>query len=264
MKSPVLFSAILFFFILNSIAQTPEPTPLIGNKALKEMINMHLSYPEYDLNMGNEGTVQIEFNTDIHGNVTDHNLVKTVSSSIDSNTIEVFKIIIWEPAKYQGTPVPGKGTFKLDYKLSKFKRLSKRRGYDKIDIHNHDIDTSFTIHTKKDLTTQPSAILTNYLSLNEYIYSNLKYPEVALKTGLEGEVKLTFIIEKSGLPSNIFATEHVGGGCTEEAIRLISTTRWQPGLIDNKAVRTKYSIIINFKKPEINDNHIPNQQGSGI
>lgn len=265
MMKNIAFLSISIFFLVSGISQTPEPTPKVGKMELKEMIKLHFTYPENDLKEGNQGEVKILFTTDKDGNVETYHIEKSITDGIDSVALTIFKIILWNPATYDHKPVDGKGVFVMDFKINKFNRLVKRRGYKQIILPHSKIDNSNVIHQLKEVDQVPNPIFNNGEStLNEYIYSNLKYPEAAIKTGLEGDVKLNFIIEKNGLASNIIAIEYLGGGCTEEAIRLIRNIQWYPALIDDNAVRSEYNIVIKFKKPVNGDNYIPNQQGSGI
>ena len=46
--------------------------------------------------------------------------------------------------------------------------------------------------------------------------------------------------------THILVEKPLGGGCTEEAIRLIKMLKWKPGIKDNMAVRTKMELDITF------------------
>ncbi len=260
-----IFVLLFFTLIVTTIAQNSNPKPISGNKITKRFIKTHMDYPEADLQKNTQGTVKISFSTDKLGNVTNYSIIQKVSPSIDSSALSLFKLILWNPAIVDGKPVSGNSEFSLKYNTKSFLKLAKRRGYKHIVPPYLPVDTSGNIFTIKQTETLPNAILgTDYKSISDYIYKNLVYPEAASKLGLTGDVKLMFIIETNGYPSNIVAVEHLGGGCTEEAIRIIETMRWSPGIINNEAVRTSYDLTIKFKKGEAKDGYIPNQQGSGI
>ncbi len=248
-----------------SFAQNTEPKPVSGNKVFKNFIKTHMDYPEKDLQNKTQGTVKIMFYTDKLGNVINYHLVQKVSPEIDSSAISIFKLILWDPATKDGKAILGKSEFELKYNPKAFLKLAKRRGYKHIIIPHTPIDNSGIIYTLKQTEKPPKAIFNaQYTSISDYIYSRISYPEAASKLGLTGDVELMFVIETNGLPSNIVVKKHLGGGCTEEAIGIIESIKWHPGIIDNKAVRTSYNLTIYFKKGESKDGHIPNQQGSGI
>ena len=85
-----------------------------------------------------------------------------------------------------------------------------------------------------------------------YLRTELRYPEQAKQFEIEGTVKLNFIIETDGRASNIVIENSVGGGCDNEAIRLISNVLWTPGVKNDSLVRTRTSQEITFKIGERN------------
>lgn len=237
----------------------------MGQKVMKEFLNIHMDYPIKDLQSETQGTVKINFTTNESGKVTDYYIIQSVSAGIDSSALSIFKLILWAPAYSLGKPVIGKSEFKLKYNIKKFQKLSRRRGYKHIVYPVIPIDTTGTIYEIIKNDTVPKAILEpGVKSVTDLIYGKLTYPYAASRLGLNGKVELSFIIETNGLPSNIIVQKHLGGGCTEEAIKIIELIRWKPGIINGKAVRTLYKISINFKKGENKDGYIPNQQGTGI
>ena len=83
-----------------------------------------------------------------------------------------------------------------------------------------------------------------------FLRSNIKYPETALKAGIQGIVMVVFVIEPSGVISNVEISSGIGGGCDEEAIRVIKMMpRWEPGRRSGKAVRVLVRMPIVFKIP---------------
>ena len=63
---------------------------------------------------------------------------------------------------------------------------------------------------------------------------------------MSGTVTLKFVIEPSGRISNIVVDKALGGGCTEEAIRVIRLIRWNPAVINEMAVRSWICLDITF------------------
>lgn len=261
----IILSSVLVLFSLTSIAQYIGPKPISGKKAVKAFIKKHIDYPKADLTKKNQGEVKIGFTTDKTGQVTDYKITEGVTPSIDSAAINLFRLLLWNPATDNRKPAIGHSEFEIDYNIKSYNKNAKRRGYLHVDHPHLPYDTSFIIYGLKQLDATPIPKFNdNSRSLNEYIYGHLTYPEAASKLALEGEVEIMFIIETTGLPSNIIPVTHLGGGCTEEAIRIVESISWVPGIFEEKAVRTKYRIKIKFQKAKGKDSHIPNQQGSGI
>jgi protein TonB len=84
-------------------------------------------------------------------------------------------------------------------------------------------------------------------SLYAYIARNIVYPEAAKKEKIEGQVYVSFIVEKDGQVSSVKLLRDIGGGCGEEAIRVVkSMPKWKPGTQRGKPVRVQYHIPLHF------------------
>ena len=86
------------------------------------------------------------------------------------------------------------------------------------------------------------------VKLMEYIAKNIKYPQIARESGIQGRVFIGFVVEPDGSISNVKLLRGIGGGCDEEAMRVIkSLPKWKPGKQRGKAVRVSYQIPVFFK-----------------
>ena len=84
--------------------------------------------------------------------------------------------------------------------------------------------------------------------LADYLGKNIKYPQMARESGIQGRVFVNFVIEPDGSVSNVNVMRSLGGGCDEEAIRVVkSMPKWKPGKQRGKAVRVSYILPVNFK-----------------
>jgi protein TonB len=85
-------------------------------------------------------------------------------------------------------------------------------------------------------------------SLARYLIRNLKYPRLAAENGIQGMTVLKFVIERDGSISNVNLVRDIGGGCGQEAKRLIEAMpKWTPGLKNGKPVRVQYQMPVRFK-----------------
>ena len=84
--------------------------------------------------------------------------------------------------------------------------------------------------------------------LMEFIAKGIKYPQIARETGIQGRVFVGFVVEPDGSVSNVKLLRGIGGGCDEEAMRVVkSMPKWKPGKQRGKAVRVSYMLPVNFK-----------------
>jgi protein TonB len=80
-----------------------------------------------------------------------------------------------------------------------------------------------------------------------YLGKNIKYPTLAKESGIQGTVYVTFVVEKDGSVSNVKVLRGIGGGCDEEAIRVVkSMPKWTPGKQRGKPVKVQYNLPCRF------------------
>ncbi len=85
-------------------------------------------------------------------------------------------------------------------------------------------------------------------ALLNYISKNTKYPAIARENNIEGRVFISFVVEKDGSVSSVEVIRGIGGGCDEEAKRVIkSLPNFTPGKQNGRAARVQYNVPVNFK-----------------
>ncbi len=85
--------------------------------------------------------------------------------------------------------------------------------------------------------------------LTKFIYSQLRYPEAALKAQLEGTVLIEYDIDYKGNVVDTRVLQSLGLGCDEEACRVLRLLKFSVGR--NRGVRVLFhkKIPIRFKIP---------------
>ena len=82
----------------------------------------------------------------------------------------------------------------------------------------------------------------------EYLGKNIKYPQIARESSIQGRVFVNFVVEPDGSVTNVKVLRGIGGGCDEEAMRVVkSMPKWKPGKQRGKAVRVSYTLPVVFK-----------------
>ncbi len=83
--------------------------------------------------------------------------------------------------------------------------------------------------------------------LYNYLGTNIKYPVMAKESGIQGKVYVTFVVERDGSITDVNIIRGIGGGCDEEAVRVVSSMpKWKPGKQRGKAVRVQYNLPVRF------------------
>lgn len=83
-------------------------------------------------------------------------------------------------------------------------------------------------------------------ALQDFIKENLEYPRQAQLSNIQGTVVVGFVVEPSGLPTNIGIVKSVGGGCDQEAIRIIEMIKWYPAKNGDQLIRAYMTLPIYF------------------
>ncbi|MCB0818756.1 MAG: energy transducer TonB, partial [Flavobacteriales bacterium] len=83
--------------------------------------------------------------------------------------------------------------------------------------------------------------------LFKYLGKSIKYPQMAADAGISGVVYVTFVVDKDGKVKDAKVLRGIGGGCDEEAIRVVKAMPpWKPGKQRGKAVKVQYNLPIRF------------------
>lgn len=81
----------------------------------------------------------------------------------------------------------------------------------------------------------------------KFIMANIKYPEEARKLGIQGTVPVTFVVQANGTITDVKVIRNVGGGCDEEAVRIVKMMpNWIPGMDKGKNVAVQFNLPFKF------------------
>ncbi len=84
-------------------------------------------------------------------------------------------------------------------------------------------------------------------NMYKFLAENLKYPSIAREANITGKVHISFVVEKDGRITDVRVLRGIGGGCDEEAARVISSMpRWTPGWHKGIPVRSLFNMPVKF------------------
>lgn len=240
-----------------------------GADALMQFVASGIKYPEDAVEAGKEGRVFVSFVVEKDGLVSNVKVLRGVCYSIDEEAARVVRgMPRWKPGMKDGKPA------RVSYQIPIMFKLDKMENKDKTTVKTvlvGDEEKGASCRTSTATYSdnpaldkmKPNAdgvyqIVEEMPSfpggdqkLMEYIANNINYPHEARDKGIEGRVFIRMVIEKDGSVSNVKLLRGIGGGCDEEAVRVISSMpKWKPGMQDGKPVRVSYQIPINFKLTE--------------
>ena len=164
------------------------------------------------------------------GKYPEHNTEKDVESIIDYTMMEKQLEYI-----YNFTLALANATSSLAFR--KDKAPSRGPSYDDV-VAYYDCD----IRPMFLNSTEPSQFL------EKWVYKYLKYPEEAVRDGIQGRVMVDFIIGKDGSVSDVRVLKGVSPELDAEAVKVVAASpKWKPGRLNGNKVRTSMTIPVEFR-----------------
>ena len=85
-------------------------------------------------------------------------------------------------------------------------------------------------------------------AMYEFLAKNLKYPQAAKDSNIQGTVYVQFVVEKDGSIVESKVLRDIGGGCGKEALRVVKLMpKWIPRKQGGKQVRSEFTLPIVFQ-----------------
>lgn len=124
-----------------------------------------------------------------------------------------------------------------------------------------DISPETTSEKQPDVIVVPEAKVETFTIVEEmpsfsggdverlkFLSENMIYPSQAADNGIQGTVYVQFIIDSKGNITDANVIRGIGGGCDEEALRVVkSMPQWHPGKQNGRTVRVQFTMPIIFK-----------------
>jgi len=216
-----------------------------GDEDFDQIIQTQFTLPKSLAGTSLDKQITCFFNIDKEGNAVNMKFEETINNTLRPELLRMFRFF-----KFRHTlnlPNEERPYFvQFNVSAEEYKKYIKQK-------FRHSIkkplpaDSSYIVFTRADA---PASYYKNgEEGLNEYILEQIEYPKVARERGIQGTVVLEFIVETNGYITGIIVKQAVNAGCTEEAIRIMKTTRWQPAVHDGKFVRYKTTYPITFTIP---------------
>ena len=189
-------------------------------------------------------------------------------SYIKCETTDAFDPLSGEPRKMMTlTAYRADGTQSADFKINEVEKHGDTMTYsvnpftistdksNKIHIVTEEDFNLKVRHQDPDSVFQICEVMPEFPGGTEkfmaYLSENIKYPEEAKDKNISGRVFINFVVEKDGSVSNVKVMRSIGGGCDEEAVRVVKAMpKWKPGMQRGKPVRVSYVLPVTFKLNE--------------
>ena len=235
-----------------------------GENALMEYVSKNVVYPEEAKEKEIQGRVFISFVVEKDGSIGEVKVLRGIGGGCDEESVRVISDMPkWKPGKQKGEAV------RVSYQIPIMFKLGQTNDEYKTTVKTviaGDGDYSYKASTAtvpdnpakasmkpdKDGVYQIVEEMPMFpggeQAMLDYVSKNVVYPEEAINKGIAGRVFVGFIVEKDGSVSEVKVLRGIGGGCDEEAVRVVkSMPKWKPGKMKGKPVRVSYMMPIIFK-----------------
>ena len=236
--------------VYTSVDEMPEYPG--GMDKFEKYAAKNIRYPKEAVEKEIEGRVWIEFIVETDGSLSNFKVARSIGGGCDEEALRIVKSMPkWKPGKNNGQLVRVSFALPVSFQLpdpSQSKTIEiveDETEVDEVKVEKADEAQKSEIFTVvENMPEFPGGMA----KLSEYLSKNLKYPQSARDSGIQGRVFVNFVIEPDGSVSNVKVMRTLGGGCDEEAIRVVKAMpKWKPGVQRGKAVRVSYILPVNFK-----------------
>ena len=244
----LMFVAVLLFCVTNCKQKqsdkepenysTVEEKPMFnGGDASKfaTWVFGQIKYPEEAYKEGVQGRVTLQFVISKKGDVKDVKVARSSGNELlDNEALRVVSMSpAWTPGKVEGKPVDVMFTIPVVFKHEGEKT-----------------EAAGATVTFSEVEKKPTFKGCNSgQEFGKWVFSQLKYPEEAVKNQIQGRVILQFTIAKDGNVKDITVARSSGSKILDdEAVRIVSMSpQWEPGMQNGEPVNVRFTFPIVFK-----------------
>jgi TonB family protein len=248
MRYDLRFIFLIIFFLPAFLMAQPSSTPVFitaeqmpiypgGWTALNRRLSETLHYPDSAISNRIEGRVFISFVIDTTGTITNVKILKGIGGGCDQEAARVIQSMpAWQPGRHHGQAVRVQLTLPITFQLPPVQRK---------------VADTTVVEQVYTLVEQMPEFKGGQAAFDRFVAKRFTYPPQALAEKREGEVLLSTIVEENGILTEIGIVRGIGGGCEEEAVRILrSSPPWQPGVQNRKKVPVKLVLAFSFKLPK--------------
>lgn len=139
------------------------------------------------------------------------------------------------------------GASKVQISVATVKGTDDTHGVDIADLEQHKVIAEEKEEKVFEVVEQEPQFPGGEEALLKYIHDNIKYPPMAMESGIKGRVSLRFVVTKDGSISDVKVIRGVDPSLDKEAVRVVqSMPKWIPGKQNGQPVNVYFSLPVNF------------------
>jgi TonB family protein len=236
------------------------PAEAIGGKEhIEEILQTQLTLPKILLTSQFDAHINAYFDLDSAGNAINVGFREGLNNALRKEFTRILRFIKFRKTQdeaFEAYPYALSFHISTDRYNKFFKQKSKFAIKKPLPA-----DSSYIVYAKSERS--PEYYKNGEEGLEQYILSEMEYPKLAIEKSVEGTVIIEFIVETNGYVTGTTVKQSVGGGCSDEALRIIKTTKWIPAILNGKYVRYKTTYPITFSLRNISHENASSSQTIG-
>ena len=205
-----------------------------GDIELMKWLVNNIRYPEEAVKNKIEGRVVLRCIIKSDGSVDNVEVMKNLYPACDSEAVRLVRTMPnWIPIKQEDNPRDVYYSLPVTFRLPKIIREN----------------TQEVIETPDSTVVLPQ-FPGGQKALMKWLVNNIRYPEEALESNIQGVVILRFTIMTDGSIANVEISQHVHPSLDNEAVRLMKLMpKWIPGTKNGEPANVKFTVPVTFRLP---------------
>ena len=222
-------------FSLSGGAETITYTPKAIRKDAMPLFDLNaylaknIHYPIASVANPIDTLVAVQFVINSDASIDSIKINGSGGENCDAAVMDVIrKMPAWQPAMKYGKPIRTVQTERIRMKVA-------------------GTNTSVVVDTSKIymfVDQMPASVY----NMSTYLSEHLHYPDYARRNNIHGRVIVQFVVGTDGRVKEARVVKGIGGGCDEEALRVVSNMPpWRPGKQNGKPVSVYFTLPISFQ-----------------
>ena len=219
-----------------------------GDSAMVAYLTHNLHYPQTEKEKGIQGKVFVGFVVEKDGIISNVEVKKGIGEECDAEAVRVIREMpTWSPGKQNSECVRVSLVLPINYKIAELPQAPYQMVLTDEVKRNSTMPGMTDNNTKTVVIDKMPAFPGGEEGVMDFIGTNIRYPKYAQDHGISGRVLVRFVVETDGSITNVEVLQGIGGGCDEEAVRVVKMMpKWFPAEKDVEKVRVMFTLPINF------------------
>ena len=215
-----------------------------GNAAMMEFLSNNINYPAEAKEKGIQGRVIVNYVVEKDGSISEVHIVRGVDPMLDKEAVRVIESMPdWKPGKQRGKEVRVRYTLPIVFRLPVEGQVQ-----DEVVIHYKEDKANATDSKIVPNPPTPAKFPGGDEAMFKYMAESVKYPVIAMESGIQGLVEVVYNIDKDGKASFVRFNKNTDPSLDKEARRVLeSMPKWRPGQVDGKPANMTFTQSFLFR-----------------